>query len=137
MIFSRWFDGLDTGSKDKEYGKFMFLFNRKLSCLGINDAHLYSSYSLNKIILDHSPVFFGLVEAGNSQPGSGLLPRQPQDMLRQLPESRDLNPLQITHMEYEDPDQLQKTEETQASSHHMKFQTISRGKKSMPLRREQ
>ena len=55
----------------------MFLFNRKLSCLGISDAHLYSSYSLNKIILDHSPVFFGLVEAGNSQPGSGLLPRQP------------------------------------------------------------
>jgi len=77
MIFSRWFDGLDTGSKDKEYGKFMFLFNRKLSCLGISDAHLYSSYSLNKIILDDSPVFFGLVEAGNSQPGSGLLPRQP------------------------------------------------------------
>ena len=92
MIFSRWFDGLDTGSKDKEYGKFMFLFNRKLSCLGISDAHLYSSYSLNKIILDDSPVFFGLVEAGNSQPGSGLLPRQPivyvmidvgQDLLRQ------------------------------------------------------
>ena len=59
----------------------MFLFNRKLSCLGISDAHLYSSYSLNKIILDDSPVFFGLVEAGNSQPGSGLLPRQPLALL--------------------------------------------------------
>jgi len=31
----------------KEYGKFIFLFNRKLSCLGINDAHSDSSYSLN------------------------------------------------------------------------------------------
>ena len=45
--------------------KFVFLFNIKLSCLEINDHHLDSSYSLNKIILDHSPVFFGLVEAGN------------------------------------------------------------------------
>ena len=72
--FSRWFDRLDTGSKEEEYGKFVFLFNRKLSCLVINDDHLFSSYSLNKIILDHSPVFFGLVEAGNWQPGSGLLP---------------------------------------------------------------
>jgi len=44
----------------------------------INDHHLDSPYSLNKIILDNSPVFFGLVEAGNSQPGTGLLPRSPR-----------------------------------------------------------
>ena len=69
------FDGLDTGSKKEEYGKFIFLFNRKLSCLGINDAYSDSSYSLKYIIFDYSPVFFGLVEAGNSQPESGLLPR--------------------------------------------------------------
>ena len=60
-----------------------------------------------------------------------------QNKLHQLPRSRDLNPLQITHMEYEDPDQLQKTEETQASSNHMKYQTISRGKMSMSAHREQ
>ena len=56
----------------------MFLFNRKLSCFVINDHNSDPSYSLNKIILDISSVFFGLIEAGNSQPGSGLLPRLPQ-----------------------------------------------------------
>ena len=30
FFFSRWFDGLDTGSKDEEYGKFMYIFNWKL-----------------------------------------------------------------------------------------------------------
>jgi len=33
--------------------------------LGISDAHSDSSYSLNYIIFDRFPVFFGLVEAGN------------------------------------------------------------------------
>ena len=47
----------------------------ELLLLVINDHHSDLSYSLNKIILDLSPVFVGLVEAGNSKPGSGLLPR--------------------------------------------------------------
>jgi len=74
-FFSRWFHGLDTGSKEEEFRKLLFLFKSKLSRLVINDDHSDSSYSLNKIILDLSPVFFGLVEAGNWQPGSGLLSR--------------------------------------------------------------
>ena len=77
MIFSRWFDGLDSGSKEEEYRKFVFLFNRKLSCLVINDHHLDSSYSLNKIILDLSPVFFGLVEAGTDNLDPDYFPGSP------------------------------------------------------------
>ena len=77
LILSRWFDGLDTGSKDEEYGKVFFLFNWKLSWFLINDDNSDSLYSLSKIILDLSPVFFGLVEARHSQPGSGALPKKP------------------------------------------------------------
>ena len=65
VFFSRSFDGLDTGSKEEEYGKFVFLFNTEIWLLVINDHNSDLSYSLNKIILDLSPVFFGLVEAGN------------------------------------------------------------------------
>ena len=65
MIFNRRFDGLDTGSKEEEYWKFVFLFNIKSSCLVINDHHLDLPYLLNKIILDYSPLFFGIEEAGN------------------------------------------------------------------------
>ena len=65
---------MDTGSKEEEYGKFVFLFNRELWLLVINDHHSDLSYSLNKIILDLPPVFFGLVEAGNSQPDPDYFP---------------------------------------------------------------
>ncbi len=39
----------------------------------IKDRHSDFSYSLNKIILDLPRVFFGLAEAGNLYPESGLL----------------------------------------------------------------
>ena len=74
VFFSRWFDGLDTGSKEGEYGKSCFYSIWKYSFFVINDLKLDRSYILNKIILDLFPVFFGLVEAGNWKPGSGLLP---------------------------------------------------------------
>ena len=83
---------MDTGSKEEEYGKFVFLFNsRELWLLVINNHHSDLSYSLNKIILDLSPVFFGLVEAGNSQPGSGAtweVVRIQQSGFCQFPASR-------------------------------------------------
>ena len=44
----------------------------------ITDDNSDSSYSLYKIILDLFSVFFGLVEAVNSQPGSGAPPRSPR-----------------------------------------------------------
>ncbi len=66
---------MDTGSKEEEYEKFVFSFNQELLLLVINDHHSDLSYSLNKNFFRLFPVFFGLVEAGNSQPGSGLLPR--------------------------------------------------------------
>ena len=75
MIFSRWFVGPDSGWKEKEYEKIVFLFDWELSWLVITDDHSDSSYSLYEIILDLFPVFFGLVEAVNSQPGSGAPPR--------------------------------------------------------------
>jgi hypothetical protein len=40
---------MDTGSKEEEYGKILFLFNRELWLLVINDHHSDLSYSLNKI----------------------------------------------------------------------------------------
>ena len=60
LIFGRWFDELDTGSKEEEYGKNVFLFKWELSWLVINDHQSDSSYSSNKIILYLSPVFLDL-----------------------------------------------------------------------------
>ena len=51
----------------------LFLFNRKIIVVG-DQCHQKSdsSYSLNKIISYLSSLFFGLVEAGKSQPGVGV-----------------------------------------------------------------
>jgi hypothetical protein len=75
MIFSRCFDGLGHLIQEKEYGETVFLINWETMCFLITDDNSDSLYSLNKIILDFSPVFFGLVEAGKSQSGSGAHPR--------------------------------------------------------------
>jgi hypothetical protein len=66
--------GWTPDRKRKSTEKSCFFSIWKCCLLGINDAHLDRSYSLNKFILDLFPVFFGLVESGNWQPGSGLLP---------------------------------------------------------------
>ena len=52
--------GPDTGWKEKEYGKIVFLFDLELSWLVITDDHSDSSYSLYKIILDLFSVFLDL-----------------------------------------------------------------------------
>ena len=74
--------GPDTGWKEKEYGEILFLCNSRIIVVChhsslITDENSDSSYSLHKIILDLFSVFFGLVEAVNSQPGSGAPPRSP------------------------------------------------------------
>ena len=66
MVFSRWFDGLVTGSKEEEYGKLMLWLNRDLSLLVIDDHHSDSSHSLSKDYLRPFSRIFGLEETENS-----------------------------------------------------------------------
>ena len=53
--------------------------------MGINDAHSDSPYSLNKIILDLSPVFFGLVEAGTDNLDPDYFPGSPKGIALEPP----------------------------------------------------
>jgi len=56
----------DQKRKSTENSYFYSIENyRAWASMMCHDAHSDSSYSLNLIIFDDSPAFFGLVEAGN------------------------------------------------------------------------
>ena len=58
VIFSRGFVGPDTGWKEKEYAKIVFILYLKLLGFVISDDKTDISYSLNKIILNLFPIFW-------------------------------------------------------------------------------
>ena len=63
MIFSWCYNGLGHRIQEKENEKTVFWYDWELSCFVITDDN--SSYSLNKIILDFSPVFLDLKKPGS------------------------------------------------------------------------
>ncbi len=67
--------GPDTRLKKKKSTENRVYILFEMIGVVISDDETQLSFSLNKIILDLSPVFFGLVEAVNSQPGFGAPPK--------------------------------------------------------------